>query len=120
MLGTLYHPAAFGYGMIAGLGVGINWLKLGLMRDAINQTRLPKGFMVYFPNFNEEKRMNKLRDDEEYEMSLRGVLHTKRVFHTIWDNQFIKYFIPNWRNFYWLKCIKKNKLRYKNKAYTFF
>jgi hypothetical protein len=55
----------------------------GMMRDAVGQTKLPKNFMVYFPNFDQEKRRNKLWDDEEYELSLRSVLHAKRVFHTV-------------------------------------
>lgn len=57
---------------------------LGLMRDQLSHTRLPKNFKLYFSNFNQEKRRNKLWDDEEYELSLRSVLHNRdRVFHPI-------------------------------------
>jgi hypothetical protein len=46
-----------------------------MMRDSIAPTKLPKNFQIYFPNFDKEKRRTKLRDDEEFELSLRSVLH---------------------------------------------
>jgi hypothetical protein len=55
-----------------------------MIRDHFGQGRLPKNFQLYFKNFDEEKRRNKLREDEEYELSLRSVLRTpNRVFHPI-------------------------------------
>ncbi len=64
MLGALYHPAAFGYGMIAGTVFGNKWLIKGLLRDGFSTQKMPKNFQLWFKNFDNEKRMNKLRDDE--------------------------------------------------------
>lgn len=48
-----------------------------MMRDNLIRTKLPKNFQLYFKNFDQEKRRNKLRDDEEFELSLREVLSNK-------------------------------------------
>lgn len=77
------------------------------MRDATSPTKLPKNFMVYFPNFDEEKRRNKLRDDEEYELSLRSVLHSKRTFHPIWG--YFIHQIYHWKIFKLIKFLNSNK-----------
>ncbi len=84
MFATLYHPAAIGYGFIAGGVFGKFGLIEGMIRDHYTQVQLPKNFQLYFKNFDVEKRRNKLREDEEYELSLRSVLRTPdRVFHPI-------------------------------------
>lgn len=75
---------------LQGLPSVFDLLMVGMVRNALGVTKLPKNWMVYMPNFDQNKRRNKLWDDEEYELSLRQVLHTPRVFHPIWKYSFIK------------------------------
>ena len=74
MTACLYHPSAILYGMIMGVFFGNSIIYLGGCVDSTNHIRLPKGFVAYMPNFDEEKRRNALRDDEEFEMSFRSCL----------------------------------------------
>ena len=75
-LGTFVHPINTVYGMVAG-AMG------GMVYDTIHRPSLPKGFELKMKSADEEKRARLLREDEEYELSLRHVIHTRHNLYPL-------------------------------------
>jgi hypothetical protein len=76
LVGTIYHPVNFIYGCAAGSIMG------GVVFE-IERKNYPKGFELRLKSVNEEQRANLLREDEEFELSMRNVLTTKTHFYPL-------------------------------------
>ena len=70
LVGTIVHPVNFIYGFLMGSTFG--GVKVG--SELLN---MPRGIEWKIKGTDEEKRRRLLREDEEYEMSLRNALTTK-------------------------------------------
>ena len=70
VLFATYHPANFIYGVIAGY-------MFGALRLNYQTPKLPRGFELKMKNVDEQQRELLLREDEEYQLSMRNVIHLK-------------------------------------------
>ena len=70
LFATIVHPANFFYGCATGLVFG------GFV-EGIKQRNYPRNFELKIKSVDEETRKRLLREDEEYELSLRHVLTTR-------------------------------------------
>jgi len=70
LISTIYHPVNFFHGFAAGAVFG------GVIEQFRHQS-YPVNFAVKMNFVDQEKRNKLLREDEEFEMSLRHVLTTK-------------------------------------------
>ena len=76
IFGTLIHPA----NIIFGCGTG---LMFGGFKDGISRVSLPRNFELKMNFVDQERRQKLLREDEEYELSMRNVLTTRPDLTTL-------------------------------------